>query len=485
MQTTVTLPTQGARAITATVSRLRNFLTGIASVSLVTLLILGYRATLTPVTLIVDGQERRVRTHQDTVAALLLDTGVAWDSLTRVEPAPQTPLRPGQIIVVQHPRPVLVCADGHTLLLRTHARSVEGILREARVSLGPYDELEVEGTLAANGSNPDAGESKTARLIVRRAVPIEISENGQTRVAYTTAATVGEALYRLGYILYRADRVTPGLGERVVNGLRITLKRSTPVTVEVDGRLLRTRTHRERVDEVLADLGIVLTGEDYTTPTLESVLPAEGATIRVIRVSERFLIEEEPIPFEVMWQPDPELEIDHQRLLQEGAPGTLRRRVRVRYEDGLEVGRVVEGEYVAVPPTAKVWGYGTKIVIRTLETPEGPVEYWRVIRMLATSYSASTAGTPPTSPWYGRTATGMQMRHGIVAVDPRVIPLRSRVYVPGYGIGIAGDTGGAIKGRRIDLGYDDDNLVLWYRWVDVYLLTPVPPNIDYTLGLTY
>jgi 3D (Asp-Asp-Asp) domain-containing protein len=78
----------------------------------------------------------------------------------------------------------------------------------------------------------------------------------------------------------------------------------------------------------------------------------------------------------------------------------------------------------------------------------------------------------------------MQMRHGIVAVDPRVISLHSEVYVPGYGVGYAGDTGGAIKGRRIDLGYDDDNLVLWYKWVDVYVLTPVPSpdQINYILG---
>jgi 3D (Asp-Asp-Asp) domain-containing protein len=68
------------------------------------------------------------------------------------------------------------------------------------------------------------------------------------------------------------------------------------------------------------------------------------------------------------------------------------------------------------------------------------------------------------------------MRGGIVAVDPRVINLGSSVYVPGYGVGFVGDTGGAIIGRRIDLGYDDDKLVDWYRWVDVYLLEPVPPS---------
>ena len=75
------------------------------------------------------------------------------------------------------------------------------------------------------------------------------------------------------------------------------------------------------------------------------------------------------------------------------------------------------------------------------------------------------------------------MRHGIIAVDPDVIALRTNLYVPGYGVGVAGDTGGAIIGRHIDLGYDDDNLVLWYRWVDCYVLTPVPPldEIDYVL----
>jgi 3D (Asp-Asp-Asp) domain-containing protein len=143
------------------------------------------------------------------------------------------------------------------------------------------------------------------------------------------------------------------------------------------------------------------------------------------------------------------------------------------------VDRWVEGESVVLAPTNRVMGYGTKVIVRQLVTEAGVVEYWRVFRMLATSYSASTAGVSPTSSYYGRTATGMVMRHGIVAVDPNVVDLRTEVYVPGYGIGYVGDTGGAIKGRRIDLGYDDDNLQLWYNWVDVYLLTPVPDVIKF------
>ena len=486
-------------------------------------LVAGYRTALTPITLVVDGQPRRLRTHQDTVAALLVDAGLALRPEDIVTPPVETALEPGLTVDVRRARPVYISADGHSCLLYTHATTVEEVLQEARVSLGPYDEVVVEGDLLlanhpaesvstgasalsfrSEARSTGSGETRSAgrradalavlparesavtgadhaRITVHRAVPCTLHEDGRSTTLYTTASTVGEALRRAGLTFYLADGVQPGMGEPMSAGMHLYVDRSVPVIVHVDGRTLRTRTHRERVDEVLADLGIVLTGEDYTLPATDAPL-GEEAAIRVVRVSERFLIEQEPIPFESVWQPDPDLELDQpQRVLQEGVPGVFERRVRVRYEDGQEISRQVDNEYVAVPPTTKIIGYGTRVVVRTLDTPSGPVEYWRVIRMLATSYSAGTAGTPTTSPWYGRTATGMTMRHGIVAVDPRVVNLRSQVYVPGYGVGLAGDTGGAIKGRRIDLGYDDDNLVLWYRWVDVYLLTPVPSRISYVL----
>ena len=470
-----------------------------ALVLIVSVLAAGYWATLTPITLMVDGQEWQLRTHQDTVGALLLDSGLTLYPEDRVFPSDlDTSLESASVVRVERARPVIVSADGHTLLLRTHATSVEEVLREARVSVGPHDEVEVEGPVLSSVeekflsvSRPDglsrlppaATAPDPVRITIHRAVPFTLQEDGQTKTLYTTAPTVGEALRRVGLTLYLADGVEPGLGERMSAGLRVQVDRSVPVVVEVDGRTLRTRTHRERVDEVLADLNVVLAGQDYTIPALDAPL-GENDTVRVVRVSERFLVRQDPIPFEVAWQPDPDLEIDNQRLLQEGARGILEQRIRIRYEDGHEVSRTVENQYVAVPPTTKIMGYGTKIVVRTLATPTGPVEYWRVIRMHATSYSAATAGTSPSSPWYGYTRTGERMRFGIVAVDPRVIELRSNVYVPGYGVGYAGDTGGAIRGRRIDLGYDDDNLVLWYRWVDVYLLTPVPPpgQINYILG---
>jgi uncharacterized protein YabE (DUF348 family) len=435
----------------------------------------GYEASLTTVTLTVDGEVRQVRTHQETVGALLADAGVVLQSEDKVEPEADAVLSDGASVIVSRARPVEIVADGRRWQIHTRATHIGQILDEAGLSLGPHDRVT---TKEIPHLNPTTG----LRVTIDRAVPITLHEDGHEVTLHTTARTVGEALQEEGITLYLADRIEPRQGEPLSAGMHIFLERSRPVNVLVDGRTIRTRTHRNRVSEVLADLGIVLTGQDYTEPALDQPLEEE-TTIEVVRVAERFLIQQEPIPFEIVWQPDPDLEIDNQRLLQEGDAGVLERRVRVRYENGQEISRTFDTEYVAVPPTTKIYGYGTKIVVRQMETAAGTIEYWRVIRMLATSYSASTAGTPRSASWYGRTAGGCAMDDGIVAVSS-LVPWKSEVYVPGYGIGYACDRGGAIHGRRIDLGYSDENLQLWYRWVDVYLLTPVPPasQIDYVIG---
>lgn len=444
----------------------------------------GYETMQTPVVLVVDGQERRVRTHRDTVYGLLLDLGIALEddavvlcNGADVSDALDAALGAGARVAVERPRAVRVTADGQTVEISTFARSLDTILQEVRASVGSHDSVTIEGDLAA-----DVYSAEAPHITVRRAIPLIVVEDGEMATVHTTADTVGEALAIEGIPVYLADGVTPGLGEPISEGLVVNIDRSTPVSVQSDGRVVRTRTHRPTVDEVLSEMGLVLTGQDYTTPTVDSAVHADMA-IRVVRVSDRFLVEDEPIPFEVLWQPDPDLEIDNHRLLQEGSPGVLQRRVRVHCEDGRPMEREVEAEYVAVAPQNKIQGFGTKVVLRTLDTPEGPIEYWRVFRMLATSYSASTAGVSPTNPYYGRTRIGLPAGYGIVAVDPSWIPLGTDVYVPGYGTALAGDTGGKIKGKRIDLGYSDEGLRLWYSWVNVYLLTPVPSNIDYSLNI--
>ena len=94
--------------------------------------------------------------------------------------------------------------------------------------------------------------------------------------------------------------------------------------------------------------------------------------------------------------------------------------------------------------------------------------------MSSTAYDISfeSCGKNPGDKYYGITASGIPVRPGIVAVDPRVIPLGTWLYVEGYGIALAADKGGAIKGNRIDLFYESTKVVDRYgrKTVKVYVL---------------
>ena len=92
----------------------------------------------------------------------------------------------------------------------------------------------------------------------------------------------------------------------------------------------------------------------------------------------------------------------------------------------------------------------------------------RVVIMVATTYDPYHCGGSGS----GRTRTGIMGGYGVVAVDPRFIPLGTRLYIEGYGQAIAADTGGAIKGNRIDLGIDSkhDTHIDSYQRVRVHIL---------------
>jgi 3D (Asp-Asp-Asp) domain-containing protein len=263
----------------------------------------------------------------------------------------------------------------------------------------------------------------------------------------------------------------------------IYIERSTPITIVADGHTIQTRTHQKRVGQALAEAGIPLMGQDYSRLPLERLISAQDV-LEVVRVREGLEIEEEFIPFETQWIPDENLELDQQQVRQEGVTGVIKTRSRVRYENEQEVWRAIEDEWLDQEPRNRVVAYGTRIVVRTLETERGTIEYWRKIPMLVTAYNAASSGKAYDHPRYGITRSGLPAGYGVVAVDPRVIRLRANLYIPGYGQAIAGDTGGTILGKHLDLGFDDDEpLPTIYEWRDVYVLTPVPPpdQIRYVL----
>ena len=466
-----------------------------AMLTLAGILTVGYLQTQTQVTLVLDGYSEFFRTHQTSVESLLKEAGLEIHPKDAVSPGLGASIANGDVISVRRARSATIQVDDRAIETRTHSQTVGDLLQELGIALQPRDRVIIDGQEASltaslpghspisrlansrSGNNNWNGQEEGALLhvVIQRAVPMYLDNSGHLTTLHTTEATVGEALLAEGISLYLGDRVDPSLGSAVSANMQVSIQRSSPATIQVDGRLIRTRTQGETVAEALAQEGIVLLGKDYTVPGVDIPID-DDAAIRVVRVTEEMAIEQDPISFETAWQPDPNLELDHQRLDQEGADGVTKRRIHIVCEDGQEVERSLEAEWVDCEPTNKVIAYGTKIVPRELETPEGNLTYWRNIRALATSYTAATSGKERDHPLYGITRLGWEMRGGIVAVDPHVINMETEMYIPGYGMGVAGDTGGKIRGRHVDLGYEEDELKLWYEWVDVYLLTPPPPT---------
>ncbi len=457
----------------------------------------GWALTAQPVSVTVDGMTQRVHTHRHTVGALLLDLGVEPGAQVRTTPSAETRTRRGLTVEIERATPLQIVADGGGTTATAWGTTAREALTEAGITLDRYDEVVVNGEpLAQDAPLPKAempalpttyqagydwhiARAEPLQVRVYRAIPFTVDEGSLPFTVRTTAQTVGEALRGADITLFLGDIVRPSLGSPVSAGLKVTIERSTPLRVRADGRTVKTRTQGDTVADALSEMNIGLSGDDIIEPGLETPL-FDDINIVITRVSEEVEIVEDIVPFETVFRPADDLLIDRQEMREPGAEGITRWRWRVRYEDGEEVGRVMEDNWIAQEPAQRVMVYGTKLERQEATVDGERIFYWRRIRMSASSYSANTAGVSPDVPWYGRTRTGAVMRKGIVAVDPNIIQLNSRVYVPGYGYGDALDTGSAIRARRIDLGYDDDNLVLWSRWVDVYLLWP-PPNS----GITY
>ena len=450
--------------------------------------------TATPLDVRVDGYHTRISTHQPTVDGALRELGLTLAPEDWVKPARAARLLPGAAITVQRARPLWIVADGQEVALRSHATTVDEVLAQAELRLDDADEIYLDGVrvaltttlparveVANNGPrfwgtrSWDERSVRPLTLSLRRAVPLTVHDGAVTVSFRTTAPDIGEALNREHFTLYLGDRIVPALGAAVRAGQHVFIERSIPVVFRFDGETQRTRTRSTTVGAALAEQGILIAGLDRVEPALDTALEP-NMTVQIVRMREQVEIEQDVVPFSTVWVADDNLPIDQRAVKTQGQAGITRRRYRVLFADNQVMSRTLDISWTAQEPITRVLAYGRLIEPKTLQTPDGEITYWRKIRMYTTAYTAASAGRPPTHPAYGRTRIGLPLRTGIVAVDPTVVPLRSWVYVPGYGKGLAGDTGGGVIGKFIDLGYSAGEYQSWHWWTDVYLLWPPPPK---------
>ncbi len=244
-----------------------------------------------------------------------------------------------------------------------------------------------------------------------------------------------------------------------------------PVTVVVDGVATAVHTPAATVAELLDRQGVAFDAHDRVRPAPAAPL-AKDAVVAVQHVEAWTESVRRPVKPRTVKRWAFGIAAGRTRLVDPGAAGvaetayvvhrTADRRALIRTA---LVSRVIRAPRVRV--IAEGIGEYTSLSAVAQRGIEGTLRLaGAAMSMVATAYTASCYGCS------GMTATGRPAGRGVVAVDPRVIPLGTRMFIPGYGSAIAGDTGGAIRGNRIDLGFNSNAAASQFgrRSVTVYLI---------------
>lgn len=295
--------------------------------------------------------------------------------------------------------------------------------------------------------------------------------------------------------LLRGGQITALLALALLSILLVSGSATTRTTFEiVDGEVSYLVTgHAGEVDRALEYAGVSLSGTDRIAISQGNDVvrvTVQRPVTHFERTTTRIL------PFAQLREEDPELPIGEERVVQKGVDGSVEHTVKVVTDPDGTVHRYDLGEHIARLPVDEIVSYGTKVdavaaswlsvsddVLTHINVREDGGGVLTTLSGESLSYSraldcVATAYTTERQSWK-RTATGTTARVGAIAVDPKVIPYGTRMYIVSsdgsitYGVATAEDCGGSIKGNRIDLFFDTyyECIQFGVRSCTVYILT--------------
>ncbi len=287
---------------------------------------------------------------------------------------------------------------------------------------------------------------------------VTINYDGKTKEVRTNTVKPAKVLQEAGIILQQGDgwRLQDG-GRRLRNGSVIEVLRGKRFTVIRGEQTLEYKSYKQTVGEALKDLDISFKKE-RVYPGIHEPLQ-KNMQVYILSDNEELHFSETSLDVPVKYEEDYDLNFGTESIKSEGKAGTAKViSKRIKNNDGSHSMQELARKILIEPETKII----RKGMAMSVYTPEGYKRYTKRITAHATAYVATG----------NRTAIGLVPYEGIVAVDPRVIPFYTKMYIPGYGIAMAGDTGGDIIGNNIDLFFDDYHRAInWGRRdIDIYIL---------------
>lgn len=334
--------------------------------------------------------------------------------------------------------PVMLTADGETTKIYTHATTVDELLTAQNIDYTKYDK--VSPSLSTSIDSGMSIEWEQAKEVV-------ISVDGNQSKVWTTENVVKNILEEANIEVTEHDLVSQSLDTEVGADNKIDIQKAFQLTL-VDGKKERqVWSTSTTVANFLKQQEVQLGESDRVDKGLEEVITPNDK-IAVVRVEKVTDVVEESVDFAIEKKNDSSLLKGKEKVVSEGKKGKVERTYSIVKENGKVISKKLASEKVIKKPKTKVVSVGTKVVTanvsRSTEPSSGKEFY-----VTATAYTPNCAGCS------GISAAGLNLRANpdmkVIAVDPNVIPLGTKVWVEGYGNAVAADTGGAIKGNKIDV----------------------------------
>ena len=254
-------------------------------------------------------------------------------------------------------RMVQLYVDDNSRTLITGASTVGDVLREAGVEITPIDLVEPDiSTPVGDGE---------FHINVYRAHPVMVVD-GEKRFTISTPYSSPHLIAKsAGLTVYPEDHFDIELVDDFVRegfiGQKLTITRAVPVSVELDGQVIDLRTLEPNVRELLADKGIVLVGEDFTTISPDTPV-TPNLHFAVVRVGHEVITEEEAIAYETRTIVDFDVPFGVSQVRQAGQPGRVVSSYEVRRHNGQEVSRELIGRTHVSDPVPAIVVKGRKIL---------------------------------------------------------------------------------------------------------------------------